>query len=87
MEFDNTGTVSMWKNEGYQAGGDRPWVKGKLFAHRDIAAGEEIELSLWINKSDHPKAPKLKGKVQDKWEPTAPVAAPMPAMIDDDIPF
>ena len=89
MNYDNSGKISMWKNEGFAPEGDRPWVRGILVAHRDIKAGEELDLSLWINRSENPKAPKLTGRLQDKYQaaPAAPVAAPEPAMIDDDIPF
>ena len=89
MEFDNKGKISMWKNEGYIPAGNKPWVRGTIVAHRDIEAGEELDLSLWINRSENPRAPKLTGKVQDKYQANAPVAAPEPAMIDDfdDVPF
>lgn len=66
-EYDDRGKVSIWPNRSDNP--NAPILKGKLFAHRDIAMGEELEISLWENESDHPQAPKLKGSIKDKYVP------------------
>lgn len=63
-EFSNEGKVSLWTNE--SANPKAPKYKGKLYAHRDIARGEEVSVSIWENNSDNPKAPALRGNVEDK---------------------
>lgn len=82
--YDNTGKVSMWANPKYEAGGRQPRMKGKIFAHRDYAAGEEIEISLWDNNSENPKAPAMTGKLSDKYvaDSGQPMGEP-----NDSIPF
>jgi hypothetical protein len=74
MEYDNTGKVSLWPNESDNE--KAPRYKGKLFAHRAYAAGEEIALSLWNNQNANPhgpsyneKAPRFTGRVEDKFVP------------------
>ena len=62
QQYDNKGQVALWANEKYEAGGTHPRLKGNLVAHRDIAAGETIDVALWDGSSDNPKAPSLKGK-------------------------
>jgi len=64
-DFDNTGKASAWRGKG----GKAPALKVKCYAHKDLAAGTEFEVSLWTNESDNPKAPILKGEVQDPWKP------------------
>ena len=66
MSYDNTGKASLWKNQSDNE--KAPILKGTLFAHRDIKAGEPFELALWRNQSDNPKAPTLTGKLSDKQE-------------------
>jgi hypothetical protein len=83
--YDNKGQVALWSNEKYQAGGPHPRLKGNLVAHRDIAAGETIDVALWDGNSENPKAPSLKGKVSDKFEPQA--SAPAGTVASDSIPF
>lgn len=87
MSYDNTGKVSMWSNEKYVAGGTQPRLKGTLYAHRDYKAGEPIDIALWDNSSENPKAPALTGKVEDKREAqAAPTPAPA-AALNDSVPF
>ena len=89
MIYDNNGKVSLWKNDGYSPEGKQPWVRGSAVAHRDIKAGEEVDLSLWINRSENPRAPKLTGRLQDKFQPNAAPAEKPAAndFVDSDIPF
>ena len=85
-QYDNTGKVSLWSNETYEAGGRQPRLKGTVFAHRDLKAGEAMDIAVWDNNSENPKAPALTGKVEDKREaPAAPAMAATP--VDDSIPF
>ena len=84
--YDNKGTTALWSNENYVAGGSHPRLKGNFYAHRDIKAGEQIDIALWDANSENPKAPALKGKISDKRDAQsspAPVSTPM----DDSIPF
>ena len=46
------GQFTVWKNEKYTQGGNQPYAKGKGL---DLS-GKEIEVTLWIPKSD-----KIKG--------------------------
>jgi len=62
---ERLGNVSLWKGDG----GKSPVLKGNFVAHRNIMAGEEIDIALWRNSSNNDKAPHLTGKVQDKWVP------------------
>lgn len=85
QQYDNKGQVALWANEKYEAGGTHPRLKGNLVAHRDIAAGETIDVALWDGSSENPKAPSLKGKVSDKFEPQQ--SAPAGTAASDSIPF
>ena len=91
--YDNTGKVSLWKNESDNP--KAPQFKGKFYAHRDYREGEEITLTLWSNQNANPhgptynpNAPRFTGKVEDKFVPNQGQEAPPP---DDDfsdpIPF
>ena len=85
-QYDNTGKVSLWSNETYEAGGRQPRLKGTVFAHRDLKAGEAMDIAVWDNNSENPKAPALTGKLDRKREaPAAPAVAATP--VDDSIPF
>jgi hypothetical protein len=89
MEYDNRGQISLWGKKP-DASENAPVAKGHFFAHRDIKEGEQIEVALWKNDNDNPNAPKMKGKVSDKYQAgeAAPAAAPTtPVDYDDDIPF
>lgn len=64
-EYDNTGkAVTWWTRKSPKA----PYSI-KCYAHRNIREGEEFEVALWPTDGDNPKAPKLSGVVQDKFEP------------------
>tara|TARA_R110000796_G_scaffold55240_2_gene128747 strand:+ start:1617 stop:1880 length:264 start_codon:yes stop_codon:yes gene_type:complete len=85
-QYDNTGKVSLWSNETYEAGGKQPRLKGMAYAPYDMKAGEAMEVALWDNNSEHPKAPALTGKLDRKREAqAAPAMAATP--VDDSIPF
>ena len=88
MEYDNRGQISLWGKKP-DASENAPAAKGHFFAHRDIKEGEQIEVALWKNDNDNPNAPKLKGKVSDKFNageasPNTPTMAPPTG---SDIPF
>lgn len=86
MEYDNSGQIALWGKKP-DAGPNAPVAKGHFFAHRDIRAGEQIEVALWNNESDNPNAPRMKGKVSDKYNPGSPIHdEPAPAP-EGDIPF
>jgi hypothetical protein len=87
MEYDNSGKVSLWKNQAENP--KAPVLKGTAYAHRDIKKGEPVEISLWKNDSENPKAPVLTGKVGDKQEAKKPEPKQeAPAFDDiDDLPF
>ena len=87
MSYDNTGKVSMWSNESYTAGGKQPRFKGMAYAPYDMKAGEAMEVALWDNDSEHPKAPALTGKLDRKREAQAPQAQPEPALASNEVPF
>ena len=84
MEYDNKGTVAIWKNTSDNL--KAPQARGSFYAHRDIRAGEEIEISLWRNVSDNEKAPTMKGKISDKHGSQSNTAPPADDF-DEDIPF
>ena len=85
QQYDNSGTAALWSNDKYQAGGSHPRLKGSFYAHRDIKAGEQVDIALWDSNSENPKAPALKGKISDKFEPQA--SAPAGTVASDSIPF
>lgn len=82
MSYDNKGKVSLWKNPAFEKGGKHPWVRGKAVAHRDIRAGEEIDVALWINQSENERAPNLTGKLSDPRQ-----RQQQPQTKDADVPF
>lgn len=64
---NNLGKGALWKR---QATNERtPVYSGQVTAHRNIRAGEELDLALWINQSDNPKAPAYNVKLSDKFVP------------------
>ena len=88
---DYNGTIQIWSNK--EATHEKaPKWQGNFVAHRDIKAGEEIDVALWRNDSNHPKAPVMKGKIGDRrapQQPTEPVGTPPEGQgdFDSDIPF
>lgn len=83
--YDNTGTVALWRNEKYEAGGKAPRLKGHVYAHRDIKAGEKFAIAVWDSNSENDRAPALRGKAEDMRSPEAQ-SAPAPASIPDPAP-
>lgn len=93
-EFDDKGRISVWaKKEG--ASESAPHLSGNFTAHRDIKAGEKIDVSIWKNENyvKGSNQPWGRGKIRDRVERGAPPAAsPPPAApeqpdFDDAIPF
>jgi hypothetical protein len=83
MKYDNKGQVALWKVQ--NGGGNSPVLRGNVYAHRDIKAGEELSITLWDNSSEHPKAPTHKGKLEDAFVKPAP--KPEAPFDDSDLPF
>ncbi len=66
-EYDNRGQAQLWSNkEGVQKNEKAPRWKGTFVAHRDIKEGEEVDIAMWANDSDNPRAPVMKGKISDR---------------------
>lgn len=82
MSNDYRGNVSLWKNA--PKGDTKPYVKGKFVAHRNISAGETIDIALWVQENKGDNYPVLKGKISDIMLPEQPTAK---ATDDDEIPF
>ncbi len=89
--YDNTGTTGLWKNDKYEPGGKAPILKGHIYAHRDIKAGEKVAVAYWQNASDNERAPLYRGKVEDPYIPDQPTQAAQPTPsappVSDEIPF
>jgi len=66
MTYDNKGKVALWPNKESTEENKQPRWRGHFFAHRDIKAGEQIEVSLWRNSNDNPNSPVMDGKVSDR---------------------
>ena len=59
------GFGGLFQNNYKEPGDNKPDRKGSFAAHRDIKAGEEIEIAAW-EKQDHNGKPFLSLKVSDK---------------------
>lgn len=86
MDYDNRGQIALWSKKPGDSD-NAPLAKGHFFAHRDIKEGEQIDVALWKNDSKSANAPKLKGKVSDKYNPGSPIHDEPAPPQDDDIPF
>ena len=73
------GTGVVWKNDKYTKGGNQPYAKGIIKGLN----GEELDVALWIPKSEKIKGFNLTMKLYEK--------RPMPETSldpqDDDLPF
>lgn len=73
------GTGVVWKNDKYTKGGNQPYAKGIIKGLN----GEELDVALWIPKSERIKGFNLTMKLYEK--------RPMPETSldpqDDDLPF
>ena len=85
-EYDNKGQVSIWGNKDATNPKAPKW-RGSFYAHRDIKAGEEIDIALWRNESDNPRAPVMKGKCGDKHRPQEPSEPKFGDDRDEEPPF
>ena len=95
------GRGGVWNNDSTNS--QAPLFKGHFLAHRDIKAGERVDLALFNNDSANAQAPVYDVKVQDPWvkgeqreqrvQQARQVVQPRPAPVDaaedfdDDIPF
>lgn len=87
---DKPGSGIVGKNKFFDAARKTPHMKGHVFVHRDLKAGERIELSMWEFKTrpgegytikcEDPRSLSQEAGLQS----VAPTAAPP---INDDIPF
>jgi len=66
-DFNNLGQAALWKGKGDNP--KAPALKGNFVAHRNIKAGEEIDLAFWKADGTNSNAPVLKGKCSDKFVP------------------
>ena len=73
------GTGVVWKNEKYEKGGKYPYAKGIIKGLN----GEDLDVALWIPKSDKIKGFNLTMKLYEK--PQAAAYATEPPV--DDLPF
>ena len=73
------GTGVLWKNDKYEKGGNHPYAKGII----KVLNGEDLDVVLWIPKSEKIKGFNLTMKLYEK--------RPMPETSldpqDDDLPF
>lgn len=89
-ERDKPGSGIVGKNKFFDAARKTPHMVGHVFAHRDLKAGERIELSLWEFKTRPGDGYTIQAKdprslsQETGLQPAAPTAAPP---INDDIPF
>ena len=91
--LETPGRVALWKNDSENP--NAPTLKGHIYAHRNIPAGEKIAIAVWRNErgAEGAQYPVLTGRVSDvvarQETPTPPTPAPAaPADdFDDDIPF
>jgi len=61
------GSVSAWKNEN-RSNDRQPHVQIVATAHRDLKAGDEVELALWPNtKRTSHKSPHFTGNMKDPY--------------------
>lgn len=83
MEYDNKGQVAMWKSN---SNNERaPALRGTAVAHRDIKAGEVLDIAVWKTDSENERAPVLKGKMSDPYVKDG--GASQPTFRPSDIPF
>lgn len=98
-KLDAPGRVVLWKSDSDNQ--NAPTLKGHLYTHRNIRAGEKIDIALWRNDRnvEGSQFPVLTGKVSDvrvrdstgdRTHSMPPPPPPPPAAnddFDDDIPF
>ena len=84
MEYDNKGKVSLWKTDSQHP--KAPVLSGKAVAHRDIKAGETLDISLWKNENSSNNQPIMRGEIKDVFSSSAPEATAQEFQ-DDDLPF
>jgi len=66
------GDISVFKNtpkDGRELSPRAPNLTGYMIAHRDIRAGEKLEVSLWSRESSNGGNKFLSGQVQDPYQP------------------
>lgn len=74
-KYEKVGSISLWKNDRHESNKD-PVLKGTV-----EIGDRKINVSIWKNQSDNPKAPTLKGSL------TQEQGADVGGDFDDDIPF
>jgi hypothetical protein len=81
------GQITVWKNEKYEKGGNQPYARGKGKDHR----GNEVEITLWIPKSEKVKGFNL--TIAEPWNKEQTAVIPevatteLPKEEEDDLPF
>ena len=101
--YDDTGRIKIFKARNPKNNPKAPIGDGYFVAHRDIRAGERINLAIWKSESTNPGAPLYSGNIQDPHSPDEVKAAkeqvqavasgiagnntPAGGFDEDDIPF
>lgn len=90
-EFDDKGRISVWAKK-EDASESAPHLSGNFTAHRDIKAGEKIDVSIWKNDKyvKGQNQPWGRGKIRDRVgreQAPAPSAPPPADFLDDPFDF
>ena len=92
-EFDDKGRISLWAKK-EDASESAPHLSGNFTAHRDIKAGEKIDVSIWKNDKYQKGSnqPWGRGKIRDRMErktsaPAESAPPPPPMDFDDELNF
>ena len=91
-DFDDKGRISVWAKK-EDASETAPHLSGNFTAHRDIKAGEKIDVSIWKNDKyvKGQNQPWGRGKIRDRLErnaaPNQPASPPPNDFLDDDLSF
>jgi hypothetical protein len=75
------GQITVWKNDKYEKGGNQPYARGK---GKDLK-GNEIEVTLWVPKSENIKGFNL--VLSEPYVKSESAKPATPEAEDDDLPF
>ena len=80
---EKSGEGGLWKNQKKSAGDNKPDATGFVVAHRDISAGEKLEIAAWTRVAKESGARYQFLKMGDAYTPKESDKDEL----DDDIPF
>lgn len=90
-ERDKPGSGIVGKNKFFDPARKTPHMVGHVFAHRDLKAGERIDLSMWEFKTRPGEGYTIQAKDPRSLSQEAgmqqPAATATAALLSDDIPF